>query len=74
MKIMNLDFQMLQVDMGQIVDVSYAVAGGKIYQRCFDKGDGSISYHWAELDDETEFEPWNNLLPQIGKWQQVPWL
>lgn len=68
----NLEYKMLQCDMGQIVDVSYAVDDNYLYRKHFDKSDNTTSYSRAILDifEKTGFEPQNNQLPEIdGEWQ-----
>lgn len=68
----NLEYKMLQCDMGQIVDVSYAVDDDYLYRKHFDKSDNTTSYSRAVLDifGETGFEPQNSQLPKIeGEWQ-----
>lgn len=68
----NLDYHMMPVDGGQIVDISYAVDEDYLYQRSHDKSDNTISYSRASLDleGETAFEPQNNQLPDIdGDWE-----
>ena len=68
----KLDYEMMPVDGGQIVDISYAVDEDYLYQLSHDKSDNTTSYSRAPLDPdgETEFEPQNNQLPDIdGEWE-----
>lgn len=68
----KLDYATMPVGQGQIVDVSYAVDGDYLYCCSHDRSDNTTSYSRAplDLDGETEFEPWNNQLPDIdGEWE-----
>lgn len=68
----KLDYAMMPVGGGQIVNVSYAVDGDYLYCCSHDQSDNTTSYSRAplDLDGETEFEPQNNQLPDIdGEWE-----
>ena len=67
----NLEYQVMPVDQGQIVEISYAVDGGYLYQKIHDKSDGFVTYSRAEIleDLEVEFEPQNNKLPGCDEWE-----
>ena len=63
-------------DQGQIVEVSYACdfERGLLVSRGHDRSDQSTSYSAAELDEsvESQFEPWNGILPKTtGIWSPV---
>lgn len=67
----KLDYHVMPRDQGQIVENSFAVDGGYLYQKIHDKSDGIVTYSRAEIleDSETEFEPQNNKLPGFNSWE-----
>ena len=50
----KLDYAMMPVDGGQIVDVSYAMEGDYLYRKDHDKSDNTTSYSRATVDLETD--------------------
>jgi hypothetical protein len=50
----KLNYEMMPVDQGQIVDVSYAMEGYYLYRKDHDKSSNTISYSRALIDLETD--------------------
>lgn len=67
----NLQFNLMPKDQGQIVIQRYAIDGEYLYRHTIDQSDKTESWERAEILDETEFEPWNNQLPDHDDWEQL---
>lgn len=66
----SLQFHLMPKDQGQIVIQRYAIDGEYLYRHTIDQSDKTESWERAEILDETEFEPWNNQLPDHDDWEQ----
>lgn len=67
----NLQYHVMPQDQGQIVLRSYAVDSEYLYRHTIDQSDKTESWERALLDadDETEFQPQNNQLPEHEEWE-----
>lgn len=68
---MSIEWHQLPKDAGQAVDVKYSIdwENGMLWRRTEDGNDGAVSLEMARiLPGEDAFEPWNGVLPKVGKW------
>ena len=70
--LLGMDWRMMPVDGGQIIETKYAVADGYLYRKSLDRSDMSLTCERALLDDDdSDFEPYNGSLPNHGRWKSL---